>query len=93
MDFEWNPNKAMRNLSKHGVSFEEAATVFDDDLAATIPDPDHSEDEERYLTVGYSRRGRLLIVAHTDKGDRTRIISAREVTAHEREAYERGDWR
>lgn len=93
IDFEWNPNKASRNLSKHGVSFEEAATVFDGDLAATIDDPDHSDDEERYLTIGYTQDGRLLIVSHTDRGDRTRIISAREVTRHEQQVYERGDWR
>jgi|ERR671933_2594125 uncharacterized DUF497 family protein len=88
MNFEWDENKAARNLSKHRVSFEEAKTVFDDSLYVDFYDPDHSEDEERYLIVGESNRGRLLIVSYTERGDVIRLISAREVTRAEREAYE-----
>ncbi|KAB8319571.1 BrnT family toxin [Tolypothrix campylonemoides VB511288] len=90
MQFEWNKNKAASNLSKHGVSFEEAKTVFDDPLYVDFYDPDHSEDEERYLIVGKSNRERLLIVSYTERGDSIRLISAREVTRTEREAYEEG---
>lgn len=88
MRFEWNENKALSNLSKHGVSFEEAKTVFDDPFYVDFYDPDHSEDEERYLIVGESSRGRLLIVSYTERGNSIRLISAREVTRTEREAYE-----
>ena len=90
MQFEWNKNKAVKNLSKHGVSFEEAKTVFDDPLYVDFYDPEHSESEERYLIVGESDRGRLLIVSYTERGDAVRLISAREVTRTEREAYEEG---
>jgi len=90
MEFEWDPDKATRNLAKHGVSFHEAATVFGDPLALTYFDPDHSEDEDRFLTVGQSSVGRLLVISHTDRGDRTRIISARQVTPKERRVYEQG---
>ena len=90
MKFEWNDNKADRNLSKHRVSFDEAKTVFDDPLYVDFYDPDHSDDEERYLIIGESNRGRLLIVSYTEKKDSIRIISAREVTRSEREAYEEG---
>ncbi len=90
MQFEWSENKAASNLSKHGVSFEEAKTVFDDPLYVDFYDPDHSEDEERYLIVGESNRGRLLIVSYTERGDSIRLISARELTRTEREAYEEG---
>jgi uncharacterized DUF497 family protein len=90
MQFEWNKNKAVKNLSKHGVSFEEAKTVFDDPLYVDFYDPEHSEGEERYLIVGESDRGRLLIVSYTERGDAVRLISAREVTRTEREAYEEG---
>lgn len=90
MQFDWDENKAERNLSKHIVSFEEAKTVFDDPLYVEFYDPDHSEDEERYLIVGQSSRGRLLIVSYTERGDSIRLISAREVTRVEREAYEEG---
>ncbi len=90
MQFEWDKNKAASNLSKHGVSFEEAKTVFEDPLYVDFFDPDHSEDEERYLIVGESNRGRLLIVSYTERGDSIRFISAREVTRTEREAYEEG---
>jgi len=88
MEFEWDPQKAEINLRKHGVSFAEAGTVFGDDFAITVPDPDHSIDEERYITVGRSNRGRLLMIAHTDRNDKTRIISARELTPRERKDYE-----
>jgi uncharacterized protein len=90
MRFEWDKNKAARNLSKHGVSFEEAKTVFDDSLYIDFYDPDHSEDEERYLMVGESNRGRLLILSYTERRNSVRLISAREVTRTEREAYEEG---
>lgn len=90
MNFEWDEKKAARNLSKHKVSFEEAETVFDDPLYVDFYDPDHSDDEERYLIVGESNRGRLLIVSYTERGDSIRLISAREVTQSEREAYEEG---
>jgi uncharacterized DUF497 family protein len=88
MNFEWNPRKAESNLRKHRVSFVEAATVFGDDLAITVPDPDHSIDEERCITIGWSNRRRLLMVAHADRGNRIRIISARELTRREQKAYE-----
>ena len=90
MQFEWNNDKAASNLSKHQVSFEEAKTVFDDLLYVDFYDPDHSEDEERYLIVGQSSRGRLFIVSYTERGDSIRLISAREVTRTEREVYEEG---
>jgi hypothetical protein len=70
MEFEWDPDKAARNLKKHKVSFGEAATVLSDPLSITASDPDHSFDEERFITVGWSNRYRLLLVAHTDRGDR-----------------------
>ena len=88
MEFEWGPEKARRNLGKHGVSFQEAATVFGDPLAITYFDPDHSENEDRFLTFGHSSAGRLLVVSHTDREDRTRIISARRATRKERESHE-----
>lgn len=90
MHFEWNESKAERNLAKHGVSFEEAKTVFDDPLYVDFYDPDHSEDEKRYLIVGESNQKRLLIVSYTERENSIRIISAREVTRAEREAYEEG---
>lgn len=90
MKFEWDENKAARNLSKHGISFDEAKTVFDDPLYIDFYDPDHSEDEARYLIVGASNRRRLLIVSYTQRGDSIRLISSREVTRSEREAYEEG---
>jgi uncharacterized protein len=88
MDFEWDDQKAARNLAKHGVSFHEAATVFGDPLAMTYYDPDHSQDEDRFLTFGHSDAGHLLVVSHTDREDRVRIISARRATRRERKAYE-----
>ena len=89
MEFEWNPKKAAKNFRKHRVSFNEGATVLGDPLATTAPDPDHSMDENRYITVGMSDRRRLVMVAHTERGERIRIISARELTRAEREAYEK----
>ena len=89
MEFEWDPEKAAKNLQKHEVSFGEAATVFGDTLGITFRDPGHSLEEDRYITIGMSSRHRLLMVAHTERGDRIRIISARELTRSEREAYEK----
>jgi uncharacterized DUF497 family protein len=91
MDFEWDPEKDEANQRKHGVSFDEASTVFGDPLALTIIDPDHSEHEQRFLTTGTSARQRLIIVAHTDRADRIRLIGARAVSAAERRTYERGN--
>jgi len=88
MDFEWDRRKAAANLRKHRVSFPEAGTIFGDELATTVSDPDHSNDEDRYITIGWSNRRRLLIVSHTDRGGKIRIISARELTKAERKAYE-----
>ena len=90
MEFEWDPEKADLNLTKHGVSFHEAATVFGDPLAMTYYDPDHSEEEDRFLTYGHSSEGRLLVVSHTDRGEKTRIISARPATRREKKQYEEG---
>ena len=90
MRFEWDPQKATTNLRKHGVSFDEAATVFQDDLSLTGDDPDHSLSEERSVTFGVSNTGRLLVVSHTERGDRIRIISARPATRSERKLYEEG---
>ena len=88
MQFEWDSAKARSNLRKHGVSFEEASTVFYDTLAATGSDPDHSLEEDRFVTFGLSSQGRLLVVAHTDRKDAIRIISARTATPPERRIYE-----
>ena len=88
MQFEWDSRKDKKNLHKHGVSFQEASSVFYDTLAVTGTDPDHSEGEERLVTFGMSSSGRLLVVAHTERGDVIRIISARVATQHERRIYE-----
>lgn len=90
MEFEWDEAKASINERKHGVSFREAATVFGDQLAITFSDPDHSEYEQRFLTFGLSRLNRLLVVAYTERGIKTRIVSARPMTKHERVIYEEG---
>ena len=90
MEFEWDEEKAAANLADHKVSFDEAKTVFDDPLYVDFYDPDHSYDEHRYLIVGESQQRRLLIVSYTERGDAVRLISAREVTAAERKAYEEG---
>ena len=90
MRFDWDENKAASNLLKHGVSFDEAKTVFDDRLYVDFYDPAHSDDEDRYLIVGESNQRRLLIVSYTERGNLIRLISAREVTRTEREVYEEG---
>ena len=90
LGFEWDPAKAAVNLTAHGVSFEEASTVFADPLSTTIADPEHSLGEERLVIFGVSARGRVLAVMHTERGPRIRIISAREATRRERGAYEEG---
>jgi uncharacterized DUF497 family protein len=88
MRFEWDRSKATSNFKKHRVSFDEAVTVFYDPLAATFGDPDHSQEESRLITVGYSIRGQLLIVSHIERGDATRIITARRATLGERKRHE-----
>jgi len=88
MQFDWDRGKAERNRKKHRVSFDEAVTVFYDPLAATFDDPDHSVGERRLVTVGRSSRGRLLVVAHIERGESVRIISARLTTARERKRHE-----
>ena len=88
MEFEWDPAKAAANARKHGVEFVEAMTVFADPLEVTISDPDHSEGEARFLSLGVSVAGRLLVVAYTERAGRTRIITAREASAQERKNYE-----
>jgi uncharacterized DUF497 family protein len=88
--YEWNAAKAKANRQKHGVSFEEAATVFLDPLALTFPDPDHSAAEEREITIGYTGRQRIVFVSHCQPGGRTRIISARKASKKERMQYEEG---
>ena len=87
MNFEWDPAKAASNLAKHGVSFDEASTVFRDFGGLTIYDPVHSDTEDRYLTIGLSTRGRLLVVCHTDRDGRTRLIGARKANRHETQRY------
>ncbi len=93
LTFEWDPAKAATNLRKHHVAFEQAATAFEDQLSITVLDPDHSETEERHITVGMSERERLLLVAHTERQTHIRIISARQLTPRERRVYERGNYR
>ena len=90
MRFEWDPKKAAANVRKHGVSFHEAATLFGDPLAITFDDPDHSESEQRHLTFGLSLNGRLIVLSHTQRADRTRIISAPLMSHEERVIYEEG---
>ena len=91
MKFEWDARKDAANRRKHGVGFREAATVFGDPLAATFPDVDHSISEQRFLTIGASAGGRMLVVAHVEIRDTIRIISARPVTRRERKFYEEAD--
>ena len=88
MEFEWNEEKAEVNLAKHGVSFEEAKTSFADPFYIDFYDPDHSEGEERYILIGQSAQLRLLVVSYTERGTKTRLISAREATRQEKETYE-----
>ena len=91
LKFEWNARKAARNLRRHKVSFEEAATVFSDPLSATFPDPDHSDEDDRFIIIGLSNRQRLLMISHTERVDRIRIISARELKPFERKQYEEAE--
>lgn len=88
MEFEWDGDKAANNLAKHGVASSEASTVFFDPLSLTQYDPDHSDDEDRYITMGVSAEGKLLLVSHTDRENRIRIISARRASRRDRKAYE-----
>lgn len=90
MEFEWDQTKAAANVSKHAVLFDEAKTVFDDPLYVDFYDPDHSLNEHRYITIGESKQGRLLMVSYTEIGDTIRIVSSREVTSVERKQYEEG---
>jgi uncharacterized DUF497 family protein len=90
VDFAWDPEKAVANEKKHGISFSEALTVFGDPLELTISDPDHSLEEYRFISIGRSTSGNLLVVSYTERyQNQIRIISARKVTAHERQHYER----
>ena len=91
MEFEWDPEKAGSNTEKHGVEFVEATTVFADPLELTVLDPDHSENESRFLSLGRSASGTLLVVSFTERGNRIRIISARPATPRERQEYESGN--
>jgi uncharacterized DUF497 family protein len=88
VNFEWDPRKAEINYRRHGISFHEASSVFGDPLASTFLDPDHSDREQRFITVGVSNASRLLMVAHADRSETIRIISARKLTARERTQYE-----
>jgi uncharacterized protein len=88
MKIEWEPSKAKSNIKKHGISFEEAATALRDPMAVTGYDPDHSLDEDRFITFGISERDCLVVISHTEKGDTIRIISARKASRGERELYE-----
>ena len=90
MTFEWDARKAAANFTKHAIAFEDAATVFLDPLATTFPDPDHSLEEHREITIGYTIKGHLVFVSHCERRRRIRIISARRATPTEREQYEEG---
>ena len=90
MKFEWDQQKAQSNLIKHGIAFEEAQTVFDDPLYVDFYDPDHSETENRYIIIGTSSIGHVLLLSYTERGDIIRIISARQVTEQELKAYQEG---
>jgi len=89
--YEWDPKKAKANVRKHGLSFAEAASVFLDPLAVTLSDPDHSDSEEREITIGVTKSAGVIFVSHSRRGDRLRIISARAATRAERRQYEEGD--
>jgi len=89
LTFEWDQNKSDENERKHGIMFEEAKTVFNDPFAITIDDPDHSDDEYHYLDIGFSSKGRVLIVWYTERGKNIRIIGCRKATRSERKAYEK----
>lgn len=87
LDFEWDPFKSQQNVKKHGVSFREGMTAFADKLSYTISDPEHFMGEYRFLHLGYSSSGNLLVISHTERGDRIRIISVRRATKQERKQY------
>lgn len=87
-NFEWDPEKAQRNIRKHDVGFDEASSVFEDPIFITVLDEEHSDDEERYITIGFSNKTRLLLVAHAERGNQIRIISARKATKNEEKFYE-----
>jgi len=89
LTFEWDSRKARSDLAKHGVGFQEAPTIFGDPLSLTIPDPEHSLSEKRYITVGRAFSGKLLVVVHTERGDNIRIVSARRASRRERKFYEK----
>ena len=89
VDFEWDASKADSNQEKHGVSFEEATTAFGDPLSLTIPDPDHSQEEDRFVLMGETYQRRLVVVVFTERGERLRLIRARLATRRERRTYER----
>jgi len=91
MLFEWDENKAEANLRKHKISFEEAKTVFDDLFLLTFPDPTHSDTEQRYINIGLSSRGQILIVIHTERETNIRLISCRKATKFEQREYEEGN--
>lgn len=91
-DFEWDEQKAITNRRKHKVSFGEAKTIFDDPFLATFPDESHSVNERRYISVGASAEGKVLVVAHTERGNKIRIINCRKATTMERRAYEEGEF-
>ena len=91
LDYDWDEDKAQQNLEKHNVTFKEAATIFEDPMYITLIDDEHSIDEERYVTIDLSSRGRLLMVAHTERSDRTRLISARKATRNEEQYYAEAD--
>jgi len=91
LNFEWNEEKATANLKKHKISFDEATTVFSDPFSITIPDPDHSVEEERYIDIGTSDKGRVLVVVYTERGANIRIISCRKAAPAERRCYEEGN--
>jgi uncharacterized DUF497 family protein len=90
MDFEWDDDKAIRNEAKHRVSFAEATTAFGDPLSLTIPDPDHSVEEDRLILLGQTYLGRIVVVVHVERGETVRLISARLATRNERRTYEEG---
>lgn len=90
LNFEWDEDKARANLEKHKVGFDEATTVFRDPFSTAVPDPDHSVNEQRYIDIGSSERGRVLVVVYTERGTNTRIISCRKATPTERRLYEEG---
>ncbi|MCI0617559.1 BrnT family toxin [bacterium] len=92
LNFEWDDEKAKKNLRNHQVSFEEAKSVFNDPFLITYPDPKHSVGEQRFLNIGFSTRGRVLIVVHTERGENIRIISCRKATPSERRDYEEGNY-